>query len=124
MGRLWEHRRPEGGRLLFRASENNFSVKAFHQHCDNETDTLVVVQTEFGKIIGGFTPLSWKSTANTLHSDIKCESFLFSLSLKQKMGLIDDKSAIFNSANFGPTFGAGADLAICHNGHIEKTSYS
>lgn len=39
------------------------------------------------------------------------------------MNLIDEKSAIFNSVNFGPTFGAGADLAICHNGNTEKTSY-
>lgn len=40
------------------------------------------------------------------------------------MSLIDQKSAIFNSVNFGPTFGAGADLAICHNANVEKTSYS
>ncbi len=34
------------------------------------------------------------------------------------MSLVDDKSATFNSVNFGPTFGAGADLAICHNGNV------
>lgn len=103
---------------MYRASENNFSVKAFHQMCDNEADTIVFIQTEFGKIIGGYTPIPWKSTANTLHSDVKLESFLFSISLKQKMSLLDEKSATFNSINFGPTFGAGADLAICHNGNI------
>jgi len=43
---------------------------------------------------------------------------MFSISLKQKMSLVDEKSAIFNSVNFGPTFGAGADLAICHNGNL------
>ena len=75
------------------------------------------MKTEFNKVIGGFTPLPWKSTANTLHSYIRGESFLFSLSLKQKMNLVDEKSAVFNSSNFGPTFGAGADLAICHNGN-------
>jgi hypothetical protein len=41
------------------------------------------------------------------------------LSLRaKKMSLVDDKSATFNSVNFGPTFGAGADLAICHNGNV------
>jgi hypothetical protein len=93
-------------------------VKEFHKLCDGETNTIVIVKTEFNKTIGGFTPIPWKSTANTLHSDVKSESFLFSLSLKQKMSLIDEKSAIFNSVNFGPTFGAGADLAICHNGNV------
>jgi hypothetical protein len=74
---------------LYRASENNFSVKQFHSLCDNQADTFVIVKTEFNKIIGGYTPIPWKSTANTLHSDIRKDSFLFSLSLKQKMNLVD-----------------------------------
>jgi hypothetical protein len=82
------------------------------------------VKTEFNKVIGGFTTIPWKSTNNTIHSDIRKESFLFSVTLKQKMPLVDDKAAIFNSKNFGPTFGSGADLAICHNANQEKTSYS
>lgn len=71
VNKLFDHRRAEGVKLLYRASENDFSVKRFHQNCDNETDTIVFVQTEFNKIIGGFTPVPWRSTANTLHSDIK-----------------------------------------------------
>ena len=31
------------------------------------------------------------------------------------MILKDKEMAIFNSKNYGPTFGGGADLAICHN---------
>lgn len=84
----------------------------------------MLAKTEFNKVIGGYTALPWKSSNNTLHSDIKKESFLFSLSLKQKMNLLDQESAIFNSKNYGPTFGGGADLAICHNANTEKTSYS
>lgn len=56
---------------MFRASENNFSVKEFHKLCDGIPNTLTLVKTEFNKVIGGFTPIPWKSTANTLHSDIK-----------------------------------------------------
>lgn len=44
--------------------------------------------------------------------------------MKQKMPLMDEKSAIFNSANLGPTFGGGADLAIYPNCNEESMSYS
>ena len=43
---------------LFKASEHNFRAVAFHKKCNNISDTLVLVRTEFGKIIGGFTHYS------------------------------------------------------------------
>ena len=71
LGKLFETRSITNATLLYRASEHNFSVKEFHQLCDGETNTLVLAKTEFGKIIGGFTSIPWKSTANTLHSDVR-----------------------------------------------------
>jgi hypothetical protein len=71
-----------------------------------------VLRNEFSKVIGGYTPLVWKSTTGTMHADVSKESFLFSLSLKQKMDIVDPKSAIFNYSIYGPCFGAGSDLAI------------
>ena len=124
MARMFEPRNVKKANLLYRASENNFSIGEFHRKCDGEADTLVLVRTEFNKTIGGYTPIPWKSSANTLHADIRGDSFLFSLSLKQKMYLVDQNSAVFNSMNFGPTFGAGADLAICHRANTEGSSYS
>ena len=47
--------------LLFRASENNFSAKAFHQKCGDKANTLTIVRTEFGKTIAAFTPYAWHS---------------------------------------------------------------
>ena len=111
-------------KVIYRASENDFSVKRFHQNCDGEKNTLTLVKTEFNKIIGGYTPIPWNSTTNTMHPDLRKESFLFSVSLKEKMILFQPQTAIFNSSEFGPTFGSGADLAICHNANIQKTSYA
>lgn len=45
--------------LVFRASEHNFLARAFHERCDKIGDTLVLIRTEYGKIIGGYTPLTW-----------------------------------------------------------------
>ena len=48
-------------RLLYRASENEFSVAKFHDKCDEVENTMTIVLTESEKIIGGFTTLPWKS---------------------------------------------------------------
>ena len=76
-------------KIIYRASENDFSVKRFHQNCDGEKNTITFVRTEFNKIIGGYTPIPWQSTTNTMHSDLRKESFLFSVSLKEKMILFE-----------------------------------
>lgn len=31
--------------LLYRATENNFSVSKFHQFCDNQANTVVIIRT-------------------------------------------------------------------------------
>ena len=46
---------------LFRASEHGFTAADFHQRCDNKEDTLVLIRTEFGKTIGGYTHYPWES---------------------------------------------------------------
>lgn len=47
-------------KLLYRASENKFSMEKFYEKCSNIHNTLIVMKTEFDKIIGGYTPLTWK----------------------------------------------------------------
>ena len=48
-------------KLLFRASEHNFEAKAFHEYCDGKPQTILLVKTNYGKIIGGYTPIEWQS---------------------------------------------------------------
>jgi hypothetical protein len=50
---------PSKIQLIFRASQHNFEAAAFHEHCDNIEDTLVLAKTEFGKTIAGFTHYKW-----------------------------------------------------------------
>ena len=48
-------------KLLYRASDNGFCAKKFHEKCDGIVDTVTVVLTEFDRKIGGYTPLKWSS---------------------------------------------------------------
>jgi hypothetical protein len=75
-------------KLLYRASENDFCAKKFHEKCDGVADTLTVIWTEFDKKIGCFTPLKWKSPKHIEWvADNSKESFIFSLTHKDKFTL-------------------------------------
>lgn len=54
--------KPREIKLLFRASEHNFRAAEFHKYCDGIANTLTIVKTQYGKIIGGYTPIPWKSS--------------------------------------------------------------
>ena len=56
--------RPSSLRLLFRASEHQFRAKAFHSKCDGINDTFVLVRTEFGKTIAGYSGYTWEAKAD------------------------------------------------------------
>src|SRR5438034_7937679 len=59
-------------KLLYCASKDGNTVKAFHEKCDNKGATIVIAKvTNSEYIIGGYNPLewdssgSWKSTNNS-----------------------------------------------------------
>lgn len=83
-------RQIKGFKLLYRASENGFSMASFYAKCSNIPDTLTLIRTEGNKIIGGFTPLCWKigKKGDNL-ADFSKSSFIFSLSNGDKFVLTD-----------------------------------
>ena len=51
----------EQATLLYRASENEYLVSKFHEKCNGRKHTITLILTEFDKIIGGYTPLPWRT---------------------------------------------------------------
>ena len=68
---------------IFRASEHEFRVPAFHKYCDNIPNTLTLVRNEFGKTMGGFTHYPWASSGGGVYDSGK-KAFIFSLDMKEK----------------------------------------
>lgn len=70
--------------------------------------------TEFGKKIGGYTPIPWKIGSGNYVRDESGQSFLFSLSNKDKLILQDKDKAVghYNNNDYGPYFGSGCDFCI------------
>ena len=90
-------------KLLYRASEHGFSGPEFHKHCDNIPHTFVLIKTQFGKVIGGYTPCNWEQSQPI--NDPSKNSFLISLNLHEKMDLINSNQAISRMGGYGPVFG-------------------
>ena len=104
---------------LFRASEHGFKADAFHEKCDNQNDTLLLVRTEFGKTIGGYTHYPWQPENPWHFSDVGRRAFIFSLDMQEKFVPISDQ-LIYHIEGNGPAFGTkdGGDISIkddCNN---------
>ena len=46
-------------KLIYRSSEHGYTGKSFHEYCDNNGPTLVIIKSSGGWIFGGYTTQSW-----------------------------------------------------------------
>ncbi|EXX75926.1 hypothetical protein RirG_037590 [Rhizophagus irregularis DAOM 197198w] len=94
--------------LLYRASRDGNTAKAFHAKCDNKGATIVVAKiTNSEQIIGGYNPLFWDSSNG--NKNIK-DSFIFSFTNKSNLQSANVVYSIGNChvqcyPNRGPIFG-------------------
>ncbi len=57
-------------KLIYRASEHGYTAKSFHQYCDDQGPTLVIIKSREGNIFGGYTTQSWRGDciySTTIH---------------------------------------------------------
>ncbi|KAK8809763.1 hypothetical protein WA158_000706 [Blastocystis sp. Blastoise] len=118
-------------KLLFRASEHNYSASEFHKYCDNKGETVTLIKhighNNHINIFGGYTDQNWESRTSGYMKSYSKE-FLFTLSNEhnvpptqyQQHGKGD---AIYCSSSYGPTFGGGHDIYICDQCHSNNDSY-
>jgi chromosome segregation ATPase len=112
--------------LLYKATRDGFSHTAFKDRCVGKSNTLVVVLTEFNRLIGGFTPLAWQRPRDT-HEYMKDETkrtFLYSLTAGKKYRLMKPNYAVCNARELGPIFGGGSDLEIVSDCNRFVNNYS
>ena len=46
-------------KLIYRASEHEYTASSFHEYCDDKGPTLIVIKSSGGWIFGGYTTQSW-----------------------------------------------------------------
>jgi hypothetical protein len=106
--------------LLYRGSRDGFRASNFHEKCDNQTNTLTLIETTKGFIFGGFTPIAWESASGIFKLDSSGKSFLFSLknprnSEPRKFMLMSGKNAICCNSSYGPWFPSNNDMVVYDN---------
>ena len=47
-------------KLLYRASEHDYTTRSFHECCDDKGPTLIVIKSSEGWIFGGYATQSWE----------------------------------------------------------------
>ncbi|KAK8797557.1 hypothetical protein WA158_005903 [Blastocystis sp. Blastoise] len=117
-------------KLLFRASEHNYSANEFHKYCDNKGETVTIIKHKghdnYINIFGGYTDQSWAGSGSKSFS----KEFLFTLSNEHgipptKYDYINsDRSyAIYCYSSYGPIFGGGHDIKISDQCYSNTDSY-
>ncbi|TNV80362.1 hypothetical protein FGO68_gene2359 [Halteria grandinella] len=111
--------------LLYRGSVDGNTASAFHQKCDNKNNTLTIVKTSEGKIMGGFTTQTWNSGGNYKQD---ANAWIFNIDapsiFKVNQG---DQYSIYTHSTYGPTFGQAHALVINECGgsacYVNGSSY-
>jgi hypothetical protein len=109
--------------LMMRGTRDGFSAKMFHELCDGKGSTVTMIESEAGKIFGGYTSLSWMSYDCKYQTDP--DAFIFSLSNKsihkqhrfKNFSVSHDKSQL-------AVFGRGNDICIYDNCNTRKDNFS
>ena len=89
-------------RLLYRASEHEYTAKSFHEYCDDKGPTLVIIKSSRGWIFGGYTTQSWAYNKPTQEKRIQLSHLLIYLVIFKE----DPEAFIFTLKNpygVGPT---------------------
>ncbi|EXX70098.1 hypothetical protein RirG_090470 [Rhizophagus irregularis DAOM 197198w] len=119
-------------KLLLRGSRDGFTTFKFHEICDNQSHTVVIIKVkDSNEILGGYNPIAWKS--NCSYGNTK-DSFIFSFKDSDDIEsytlsrVKDENNAIFNYYSYGPVFGYRdlglfvntVDSGYCRNGCYEN----
>jgi hypothetical protein len=115
--------------LIYRASRDGYTAKAFHQICDGCSPTICVIRSNHGFIFGGFTSIPWSSTTAD-----KTDTSAFLFTLKNPFGIKPTKypireraveHAVSHHPDAGPTFGSaqhgGVDLLLQSPFDVERS---
>ncbi|XP_067122453.1 kelch-like protein 1 [Centruroides vittatus] len=115
--------------LLYRASTHGYSADSFHHHCDGHGPTFVIALGTRGELCGGFSDVPWGKTSGRWRYVPSEKAFLFTLVNNvdvppTKFDVVKKIFAIAHHPEYGPIFGAGADLCIANNCNANLESYS
>ena len=112
--------------LLYSSSKDGFTSAYFHDYCDNTFPILIVIYDSSSRRFGGYSTQSFRQPSNGYYNGRAPDSFLFSLTNKQKYELFDQTSAnaIYRYNSYGPCFGYHSSGTGYYDLYISNNSNS
>ena len=97
-------------KLLFRGTRDGMNVQSFHNKCDNNGETITLIQNDKGNIFGGYASIPWTSNSGSFFS--APGSFIFTLTNIHNTNPTKFKSnnknmEVIHNLGYGPLFGNG-----------------
>ena len=92
--------------LLFRASRDGDTIKAFHDRVDGISPTISLIETKTNYIFGGFTDHAWDSKSGCVKTN---NTFMFSFN-KKKIYIGKNGGRIHCTNDYGPWFCGGSGV--------------
>ena len=86
---------------MYRKSKDGDTYKIFRKLCDNQGATKVLIKSNEGFTIGGYTPSNWDSNSYWKHDN---ETFLFSLTDNKVFKKKKLNASIYCCEDYGPWF--------------------
>ena len=110
------------GILLFRATRDGFTSKAFHLKCDGKGNTITIIKNNLNYVFGGYASSAWHSSGSYTNDP---NAFLFSfrragVSFKDQFAVKVAANALIGNTGYGPIFGGGGGNDICYDIEEEK----
>lgn len=110
--------------LLYRASRDGFDAITFHEKCDFRPYTLTIIKPLHEKfVIGGYTPIPWKSPDPSPRFVQDNRISIFSLQYGELKITKPSKSSCMHSSDLLPSFGDG-DIVLVDRGNIHSCNSS
>jgi hypothetical protein len=104
----WFDKKPVSAELLLNANIDDNFLNSFFDKCGNKPNTMIFIRTTKNIRFGGFTSEIWPTDGLVKDKD----SFIFSLTKKQKYKIINQDKAIEVSNGNWISFGNGYDLFL------------
>ncbi|RGB43455.1 hypothetical protein C1646_518763 [Rhizophagus diaphanus] len=116
-------------KLLLRGSRDGFTVKKFHEICDNQLRTITVIKLDnSNEILGGYNPIEWESNYYGNFGTTN-DSFIFSFKNSDDIKshilsrVKNDQYAICHHNNICLAFGFSDLYLVGSIGHCENNDY-
>ncbi len=110
-------------KLLYRATRDGDSSKAFHFKCDKIKGTLTLVKTKKAFIFGGYTNQIWEDS-NYENNKADDDAFCFSVDLKKIYKSKKSSYSIKCNKDYGPIFGSNFflinDYCLINGGKMDE----